>query len=214
MKNPGIILSLCDRTGNMVRPWADAGWECWCVDLQHEPGIHREGNIVYVNRDVRYFEMERRIYRAFAFPPCTHLAGSGARWWRAKGLPALIEALQVVEACRAICDEAEGYSLENPVGRLSTLWRPADQTFDPCDYAGYLDDPSLEAYTKRTCLWIGGGFVMPPKRPVEPTLGSLMHLMGPSKDRADKRSVTPMGFARAVYEANQPKETPVCNSNS
>ncbi len=30
-----VIISLCDRTGNMVRPWADAGWECWCVDVQH-----------------------------------------------------------------------------------------------------------------------------------------------------------------------------------
>lgn len=43
---------------------------------------------------------------------------------------------------------------------------------------------------------------MPPKRPVEPTQGSLMHLMSPSDDRADRRSATPMGFARAVFEAN------------
>ena len=41
---------------------------------------------------------------AFAFPPCTHFAVSGARWFREKGLPALIEGLTLVEACRRILD--------------------------------------------------------------------------------------------------------------
>lgn len=42
----GIVLSLFDFTGNMVKPWADAGYLCYCVDMQHESedGI-REGNI-------------------------------------------------------------------------------------------------------------------------------------------------------------------------
>lgn len=30
-----VVLSMCDRTGNMVRLWADAGFECWCVDTGH-----------------------------------------------------------------------------------------------------------------------------------------------------------------------------------
>ena len=46
------ILSLCDRTGNMVRPWLEAGHECWIVDIQHEPGIHRDGNLVQVGVDL------------------------------------------------------------------------------------------------------------------------------------------------------------------
>jgi hypothetical protein len=34
----GSVLSLCDRTGNMVRPWAEAGFECFCADLHPSPG--------------------------------------------------------------------------------------------------------------------------------------------------------------------------------
>ena len=30
-----IVISLCDLTGHMVLPWAEAGYECWCVDVQH-----------------------------------------------------------------------------------------------------------------------------------------------------------------------------------
>src|ERR1700730_4053384 len=39
----GSVLSLCDRTGNMVKPWASAGFECFCVDLRHAQGEQRDG---------------------------------------------------------------------------------------------------------------------------------------------------------------------------
>jgi hypothetical protein len=109
----------------------------------------------------------------------------------------------VVASCNRIC-EASGvpFLIENPVSTLSTYWRKPDYKFDPCDYAGYLDDPAPEAYTKKTCLWVGGGFRMPAKKRVEPVLGSKTHLLGPSEERANLRSVTPAGFARAVFEAN------------
>jgi hypothetical protein len=49
---------------------------------------------------------------------------------------------------------------------------------------------------------------MPEKKPIEPTEGSKMHLLPPSKNRADKRSETPKGFARAVFIANA---VPACH---
>jgi len=91
--------------------------------------------------------------------------------------------------------------IENPVSTLSTYWRKPDYMFDPCDYGRYLDPPG-DAYTKKTCLWVGNGFVMPPKKPVPPVEGSKIHRMPPSKDRGYLRSVTPMGFAEAVFQAN------------
>ena len=191
------VLSLCDYTGNMVRPWVEAGHEAIIVDTQHDGHSYEDG-IQKLSFDVRDFGtyVHSGSYDiVFAFPPCTDLANSGARWFRKKGLTALIGALQVVEACRAICESSGApWMLENPVGQLSTYWRKPDFTFDPCDYG----DP----YTKKTCLWVGNGFVMPPKNRVEPTLGSKMHRLPPSPDRANLRSETPMGFARAVYEAN------------
>jgi hypothetical protein len=198
------VLSLCDRTGNMVRSWAEAGFECICVDLRHPAGTHLSDGITYVGADVRIWipPMDREYAAVFAFPPCTDMAVSGARWFRDKGLASLIESLEIVEACRRIC-EASGapYMIENPVSTLSTYWREPDCVFDPCDYGGYLS-PAGDNYTKKTCLWTGNGFIMPSSRRVEPVQGSLMHRMPPSDDRADLRAVTPMGFARAVFEAN------------
>lgn len=195
----GLVVSLCDLTGNMVRPWAEAGYDCLCIDLQHPFRRERqEGRITYRWGDVRTLlpaELGAPCI-VFAFPPCTHLAVSGARDFAKKGLRALIDGLELVERCRMLCEWFGcPWMLENPVGRLSTLWRKPDHTFDPCDYG----DP----YTKKTCLWTGSGFVMPAKRPVPAVEGSKMHLMAPSEERDALRSATPKGFARAVFEANQ-----------
>lgn len=201
-----LVLSLCDLSGHAVAPWAAAGYECWTVDLQHPRGVGPlVGGIRSVGADVTRFcpPLGVPVAFVFAFPPCTHLASSGARWFRDKGLDALADSLHVVAACNRIC-EASGapFCIENPVGTLATYWRRPDHRFDPCDYAGYLDDPAPEAYTKRTCLWVGGGFRLPLLRPVAPTLGSKMHTMPQSDDRASLRSITPHGFSRAVFEAN------------
>lgn len=202
-----IVLSLCDRTGNMVQPWLDAGHECWIVDMAHEPGEHRVGNLVRVGADVSTWLPPRTDYTiTFAFPPCTNLAVSGARWFRDKGLMGLADGLRLVDACRRICEwTGAPWMLENPVSTLATYWREPDYSFDPNDFAGFLDEPMTEAYTKRTCLWTGGGFRYPRRRWVEPTLGSKMHLLPPTPDRADLRSATPTGFAQAVFEENRPE---------
>jgi hypothetical protein len=193
----------------MVEPWLEAGYECWTVDVQHAAGEHvvyapppTSGylRLVRVGADVRTWLPPRREYAiVFAFPPCTHLAVSGARWFEDKGLESLHEALGLVVACKRIC-EASGapWMLENPVGTLSSYWRKPDYTFQPWQYG--------DNYTKKTCLWTGNGFVMPPAwiahKPAD--VKASIHLMPPSADRGDKRSVTPEGFARAVFESNEP----------
>jgi hypothetical protein len=198
-----IVLSLCDRTGNMVRPWLEAGHKAITVDLQ--PSAWEHPNRTHIQADVKGLRpMPADI--VFAFPPCTHLASSGARWFRDKGLRALIDGLELVETCRALC-EATGapYMIENPVGQLASWWRDPDYSFHPVHYSGWAPEPETDAYTKKTCLWTGHGFVMPDRKPGEPTLGSLMHRLPPSDDRADIRSATPLGFAYAVFAANAPQ---------
>ncbi len=208
-----MVLSLCDYTGVMVEPWIEAGHEALVVDLQHPTGFNsvttKSGLTVRSwGGDVRKFLPPRSEYAAvFAFPPCTNLAVSGARWFQEKGLEALGDSLSIVEWCRRICEwSGAPWLLENPVSTLSTYWRKPDYSFNPCEYAGYLADSIREAYTKKTCLWTGGGFRMPEPKPVVPILGSLMHKMQPSKDRGNLRSVTPKGFAQAVYGSNHVKE--------
>jgi hypothetical protein len=192
------VLSLCEKSGNMIRPWAEAGYTCTCVDIQNEN--HREGNIIFVNADIReYYPILQEYKAVFAFPPCTDMAVSGARWMSEKGLGAISRSLDLVNRCRLICEAANApYMIENPVSTLSTYWREPDYKFDPCEYAGYLDDPDEDAYAKKTCLWTGGGFRMPEQRWVFPIHGSKIHLMA-GNNGGDERAVTPRGFAKAVF---------------
>lgn len=154
----GIVLSLCDRSGVMVQPWLEAGYECWIVDTQHPAGRHRSGNLMRIGCDVRTFNAAAMLAApliVFAFPPCTNLSVSGARWFKDKGLESLHESLGMVVACERICEDSGApWMLENPVGMLSSYWRKPDYTFQPWQYG--------DTYTKKTCLWTGNGFVMPP----------------------------------------------------
>lgn len=200
MSRPAF-LSLFDRSGVMVRPWAEAGWPCVCVDLQHD-GVTTQDGITFVGADAKAWRPGTYAI-AFAFPPCDHLAGSGARWFQDKGLEGLHEALDLVRAAKTVC-EGSGcpWMIENPVGTLATYWRQPDFIFNPSEYGGWLPGGG-DRYTKKTCIWTGGGFQLPIKRPVEPTEGSRMHLLPPSAERKNLRSKTPEGFARAVFEANK-----------
>lgn len=209
------ILSLCDYTGTMVMPWVEAGHHCWIVDLQHEESERIEypsggsltkikANVLYlVGRDGRSLCDWHPWDMIFAFPPCDHLAVSGARWFKEKGLAALVEALEIVESCRIICESGDcPYFLENPISTLSTYWRKPDYKFDPYQYGGY-DGGGNDDYTKKTCLWTGGGFVMPEIRSIELGENSdRIHKCSPGPNRKNIRSATPMGFSTAVFVAN------------
>ena len=201
---------LCDLTGRMAEPWAASGFDCWCVDIQHSIRRERsERGIRFAWGDVRTWTPPAGLDIAFvaAFPPCTHVAVSGARDFALKGGMMLRDALETFEACRLSASwSGAPWMIENPVGVLSNIphiGKP-DYRFHPSDYAGWLppEERASEAYTKQTCLWTGNGFVMPDRRSVAPDLGSMMHRLPPSDDRADLRSATPRGFALAVFHAN------------
>lgn len=204
---PLRILSLCDKTGTMVRPWLEAGHEAVIVDLQHPPGVRTEGPLTRVGADLSRWEPEPRFDVAFGFPPCTDLAVSGALHWARKGEDAYRRAVAFalrIEALIAMSG-ARCWAIENPRGRLTGAWRPWDYDFDPAEYGGYLGDG--DRYTKRTCLWTGPDFVMPTKQPLNPSEGSKMHRLPPGPERQNLRSATPEGFARAVFAANEPHLT-------
>ena len=211
----GIVLSLYDHSGNMARPWAEAGYECVAADIKHEGNERIEnvgsGSIEYVAADVTNWLPPRRDYTfVAAFPPCDDLAVSGARWFKQKGLDGLDSAVDRVVAAREIAEWADpecGWMIENPVSTLSSYWREPDHTFHPYEYDEYTREDNT--YTKKTCLWTGCGFAMPePLGSNESEADDRIHKMPPSDDRAEKRAVTPMGFARAVFQANSPKGSP------
>lgn len=203
-----VALFLYDLTGNMARPWLEAGYECWIVDIQHKPGTHREGRLARVGADLRNGwlpprEIADRVAFGAAFPPCDHLAVSGARWFKGKGLRKLALSVDLFATAADLFDWLGcPFLIENPVSTISTYWRKPDFVFHPHQFTQI--EPG-DNYTKTTCLWVGNGFVMPEVRK-DYSLGDpddrIHKCPPPSEDRANIRSATPMGFARAVFAAN------------
>lgn len=203
---------LFDVSGKMAAPWAAAGHPCLIVDIQHEEGIkHRGSNVWTMGADLRQPFLlpegwEKPLAFVAAFPPCDHLAVSGARWFKGKGLRKLALSIDLFATAAEFC-EASGapYLIENPVSTISTYWRKPDHTFSPHQYTGH--EPA-DNYTKKTCLWVGGGFVMPPPFQAD-GMGEpddRIHKAPPGPDRHNFRSATPAGFAIATYLANAPKQ--------
>jgi len=212
-----IVVSLCDHTGNMVRPWAEAGFECYAVDLKNDGPAEQVGNgvIHYIESDIREWEPPTDTVRiGFGFPPCTHLAISGAKHFKDKGLSALAESIELVAACRdTLADLDCPWMVENPMSTLSTYWRSPDYKFDPYEFDGYTE--RNERYTKETWLWTGGAFHMPKTDGVDRSeADDRIHKMGPSDDRSEKRAETPTGFARAVYLAHEYDDYTRANSGT
>lgn len=202
-----IVLCLYDLTGNMAKPWVDAGYTAVIVDMQHKPGAKQEGSVIKVGADIRNGwmpprDMMERIAFVAAFPPCDHLAVSGSRWFKGKGLRKLALSIDMFATAAELCEWLDvPYIIENPISTMSTYWRKPDAIFHPHHFT--LLEPG-DNYTKQTCLWTGGGFVMP-KSCQDFTLGKpddRIHKAAPGPDRANIRSATPMGFARAVFNAN------------
>jgi len=177
-----LIWDLCGGSGAWSQPYRDAGYCVEVYDLTR-------------GQDVRLLQRTRAgVWGILAAPDCTDLAGSGARWWPAKGEAALLAALSLVDACIRIAwvQQPRFWALENPVGRLRRYLGPPRMIFHPADYG----DP----YTKRTLLW--GQFTPPPMMRVAATEGSKTHRYPPGPGRKARRSLTPGGFARAFFEAN------------
>jgi hypothetical protein len=218
-----MIVSLYDMTGIMVRDWAEAGHECYCYDLlntdRSEP--YGTGIIHYRKADLREPHDELNSLRPqfmASFPPCTDLAVSGARHFKRKAKEdnfVFQKALQLVAIAveygnRFACP----WFVENPVSLLNTLWKPPDHIFHPYEFGGYLPEEEYhplyrgyvaprDAYPKKTCLWVGGGFIMPLKKPIEPERGwnrQTLFLGGTGEKTKEIRSATPRGFARAIFE--------------
>ena len=123
-----------------------------------------------------------------AFPPCTHLCVSGARWFKDK----LVEQHQAIEFVRDLLEAPiERIALENPVGVISTKIRKPDQIIQPWQFG--------HGETKATCLWLKN---LPPLVPTDIVEGraNRVHRLPPSADRWKERSRTLQGIANAMAD--------------
>jgi hypothetical protein len=189
------------------------GHEAYSCDLKPCSGGHPEWHLqMDVFEAIALREWDAGIF----FPPCTYLTISAE--WAYKdgpyhqnvkpntlvGAPRREARKQAVELVKSLWDSGiEQVAIENPVGRLSSLWMKPSQTIQPYQFG---DDAS-----KRTCLWLknlprlhGTGYVPPriangKKRWGNQTDGG-QNKLSPSENRAELRSKTYQGVANAMAD--------------
>ena len=176
------VLIACEFSGIVREAFRRHGHDAWSCDLlpSEIPGDH-------IQADIRTFFWDR-IDLMIAHPPCTHLAVSGARWFKNKQKEQK-EALDFVEwlmnsGVPKIC-------IENPISIISTKIRKPDQIIQPWQFG--------HGETKATCLWLKN---LPPLKPTKIVEGRepRVHHASPGPDRWKERSRTLQGIADAMAE--------------
>lgn len=134
-----------------------------------------------------------------AFPPCTHLAVSGAAWFDAKRRDGRQDmGIGFFKAFTAL-DHVPRVAIENPVGIMSKLYRKPDQIIQPWQFG--------HPETKATCLWLKGLPPLVPTNDVREQMVNMpekerhrVHYMSPGPERGKLRSKTFPGVAQAMAE--------------
>jgi hypothetical protein len=182
------VLIACEFSGVVREEFARLGHDAMSCDLLPTE-IACFGNNTHYQGDVRDLLENEWGWGwdvMIAFPPCTHLCSSGARWWPDKKR----EQEQALEFVGYLMGaKVPRIAIENPVGRISSAIRRPDQIIQPWQFG--------EGEVKTTCLWLKG---LPLLRPTNIVQGREQRCwkMSPSPTRGRERSRTYKGIARAM----------------
>ena len=177
------VLIGCEFSGAVRRAFRAVGHEAWSCDLlpaEDESPYHIQEDLLGILTD----GWDLAIFH----PPCTHLAVSGARWFKDKQ----VEQAEALEFVRTLLvAPIPRIALENPVSIISSRIRKPDQIIQPWMFG--------HGETKATCLWLKS---LPPLVPTEVVEGreAKVHRMPPGPDRWKERSRTYPGIANAMAE--------------
>lgn len=176
------VLVACEFSGVVRDAFIAKGHDAWSCDfLDTElPGNHIKGDVMEVINDG--WDM------MIAHPPCTHLAVSGARWFKDKQKEQ-VSALEFV--LTLLNADIPKIALENPISIISTQIRKPDQIIQPWMFG--------HGETKATCLWLKG---LPLLHQTDAVDGrdNRIHREPPGKDRWKNRSRTYQGIANAMAD--------------
>lgn len=187
------VLVACEYSGAVRDAFIARGHDAWSCDLlpTDKPGPHYQGDVTKILVADRWDLM-------IAHPPCTHLAVSGARWFKDKQ----VEQAAALDFVRLLLNApVPRIALENPVSIISSRIRKPDQIIQPWQFG--------HEATKTTCLWLKG---LPPLTPTKIVGRGARHItksgrslpewynLPPSTDRWKIRSATFQGIADAMAD--------------
>lgn len=180
------ILVACEESQAVTIEMRRLGHEAYSCDIEPCSGGHPEWHLQVDALELLKMKWDMIL----AFPPCTHLAVSGARYFEQKRKDGRQQAAIdfFMQFANADCSKI---AIENPVGIMSTYYRKPDQIIQPWQFG--------HGETKKTCLWLKG---LPPLISTEIVEGREQRIwkMPPSEDRAKNRAKTFPGIARAMAE--------------
>ena len=176
------ILIACEYSGTVRDAFIKAGHDALSCDLlpTDVPGPHYQGDVFDI--------IDRGWDVMIAHPPCTHLAVSGARHFKAKQADGRQQqALDFVS--RLLNADIRRIALENPISIISSKIRKPDQIIQPWQFG--------HGETKATCLWLKN---LPSLVPTEVVDGREQRVwkLPPTADRWKIRSKTFQGIADAM----------------
>jgi site-specific DNA-cytosine methylase len=154
------VLVACEESQAVCKTFREKGHQAFSCDIIDCSGGHPEwhikqdvlpllnGNCSFKTCDGGEWYIHGKWDMIIAFPPCTHLSVSGARWFTEGKKPIELQYQArdfFMKIANADCDKIV---IENPVGRMSTYWRKPDQIINPWQFG--------HTTNKKTCLWIKG----------------------------------------------------------
>lgn len=180
------ILVACEESQAVTIELRRIGHEAYSCDIEPCSGGHPEWHLQVDALELLKMKWDMIL----AFPPCTHLAVSGARYFEQKRKDGRQQAA-IDFFMRFANSDCPRIAIENPVGIMSTVWKKPDQIIQPWQFG--------HGETKKTCLWLKG---LPPLIPTEIVEGREQRIwkMPPSEDRAKNRAKTFPGIASAMAE--------------
>ena len=176
------VLVACEFSGTVRNAFRRRGHDAWSCDLLPAD----DGSEYHIRGDCR--EHLEGWDMVISHPPCTHLAVSGARWFKNKKVEQADALGFVLTLMEAPCQR---WALENPISIISSKIRKPDQIVQPWQFG--------HGETKATCLWLKGLPLLEPTNVVEGREAKV-HKMPPSADRWKLRSKTYEGIAEAMAE--------------
>ena len=177
------VLVACEFSGIVREAFRARGHDAWSCDLLPAD----DNSLFHIQADVLKL-INAGWDMMIAHPPCTHLAVSGARWFKDKQLE---QAEAIAFFMSLIAAKIPKIVVENPISIMSTRYRKPDQIIQPWQFG--------HGETKATCLWLKG---LQPLEPANIVSGreARIHKLPPSKDRWKLRSMTYPGIAKAMAE--------------